>query len=222
MDLSTLLRTVDFSAYKHRKQTRKDIDRTPYINHPIGVATILAYEAHVDDIITLQAALLHDTVEDVGVTFDELEQKFGKDVANIVKEVTDDKCLSKTERKRQQIIHASTCSYRAKLVKLADKISNLRDLISNPPSFWSLSRIQGYFVWTYFVWNALKGNVFKDKNDIRCGTNLHLDTILGELFKSTFTFNGCQYPCLPNGDLNTLLEEYYKLVDVHERQQYTC
>lgn len=75
-----------------------------------------------------QAALLHDTVEDTDTTLAELEAKFGPIVARIVQEVTDDKSLSKQERKQLQVEHAPHCSHQAKLVKLSDKLYNLRDL----------------------------------------------------------------------------------------------
>lgn len=75
-----------------------------------------------------QAALLHDTVEDTATTLAELEERFGAAVRRVVEEVTDDKRLPKAERKRLQIERAPTCSRRAKLVKLADKLHNLRDL----------------------------------------------------------------------------------------------
>ncbi|CAJ1049890.1 guanosine-3'%2C5'-bis(diphosphate) 3'-pyrophosphohydrolase MESH1 [Xyrichtys novacula] len=127
-DAVLLLETVNFAAEKHRNQRRKDPDKTPYINHPIGVARILSHEGGVTDIQVLQAALLHDTVEDTDTSPAELEEKFGSVVAGIVQEVTDDKSLPKQERKRQQVEHAPHCSHQAKLVKLADKLYNLRDL----------------------------------------------------------------------------------------------
>ena len=82
----------------------------------------------VSDVETLCAALLHDTVEDTDTTPDELEAAFGPEVSGVVMEVTDDKRLPKAERKRLQIEHAAVVSHRAKLVKLADKICNLRDI----------------------------------------------------------------------------------------------
>ncbi|XP_061742949.1 guanosine-3',5'-bis(diphosphate) 3'-pyrophosphohydrolase MESH1 isoform X2 [Nerophis ophidion] len=127
-DAVLLVETVDFAARKHRKQRRKDEEGTPYINHPIGVARILSHEGGVTDIETLQAALLHDTLEDTDTKNEELETKFGAIVARIVREVTDDKSLPKQERKRLQVEHAPHCSHQAKLVKLADKLYNLRDL----------------------------------------------------------------------------------------------
>ncbi|KAL1444295.1 hypothetical protein MTO96_007081 [Rhipicephalus appendiculatus] len=110
----TLIETVNFAAIKHRKQRRKDEDATPYINHPIGVARILTHEANIYDIATLQAAILHDTVEDTDTTFDEIEQNFGSKVRSIVEEVTDDKSLPKQVRKQLQIEHAPGCSPRGK------------------------------------------------------------------------------------------------------------
>ncbi|KAI3377313.1 hypothetical protein L3Q82_008511 [Scortum barcoo] len=127
-DAVLLLETVNFAAEKHRNQRRKDAEETPYINHPIGVARILSHEGGITDIEVLQTALLHDTVEDTDTSPAELEAKFGPVVAGYVKEVTDDKSLPKQERKRQQVEHAPHCSHQAKLVKLADKLYNLRDL----------------------------------------------------------------------------------------------
>ncbi|KAM3626086.1 uncharacterized protein V6R79_022318 [Siganus canaliculatus] len=152
-----LLETVNFAAEKHRSQRRKDAAQTPYINHPIGVARILSHEAGITDIEVLQAALLHDTVEDTETTPQELEAKFGSTVARIVQEVTDNKSLTKQERKRQQVERAPHCSHQAKLVKLADKLYNLRDLNYCTPVGWSAERVQEYFVWASEVLKGLRG-----------------------------------------------------------------
>ncbi|XP_059534169.1 guanosine-3',5'-bis(diphosphate) 3'-pyrophosphohydrolase MESH1 isoform X1 [Myotis daubentonii] len=127
-EVAQLLEAADFAAHKHRRQRRLDPEGTPYINHPIGVARILTHEAGITDIAVLQAALLHDTVEDTDTTLDELELHFGAQVRRLVEEVTDDKTLPKLERKRLQVEHAPHSSPGAKLVKLADKLYNLRDL----------------------------------------------------------------------------------------------
>ncbi|NP_001405851.1 guanosine-3',5'-bis(diphosphate) 3'-pyrophosphohydrolase MESH1 isoform 10 [Mus musculus] len=127
-EAAQLLEAADFAAHKHRQQRRKDPEGTPYINHPIGVARILTHEAGITDIVVLQAALLHDTVEDTDTTLDEVELHFGAQVRRLVEEVTDDKTLPKLERKRQQVEQAPHSSPGAKLVKLADKLYNLRDL----------------------------------------------------------------------------------------------
>ncbi|XP_052015947.1 guanosine-3',5'-bis(diphosphate) 3'-pyrophosphohydrolase MESH1 isoform X2 [Apodemus sylvaticus] len=127
-EAAQLLEAADFAAHKHRQQRRKDPEETPYINHPIGVARILTHEAGITDIVVLQAALLHDTVEDTDTTLDEVELHFGAQVRRLVEEVTDDKTLPKLERKRQQVEQAPHSSPGAKLVRLADKLYNLRDL----------------------------------------------------------------------------------------------
>ncbi|NXT92766.1 MESH1 pyrophosphohydrolase, partial [Anhinga rufa] len=93
-----------------------------------GVARILAHEAGVTDIVVLQAALLHDTVEDTDTTLSEIEERFGEEVRRVVEELTDDKALPKAERKRRQVEGAPRSSPRAGLVRLADKLYNLRDL----------------------------------------------------------------------------------------------
>ncbi|XP_060767635.1 guanosine-3',5'-bis(diphosphate) 3'-pyrophosphohydrolase MESH1 [Neoarius graeffei] len=170
-ELPILLETINFSAEKHRNQRRKDPDATPYINHPIGVARILSHEGGITDIEVLQAALLHDTVEDTDTTFEELEAVFGNKVARIVREVTDDKTLPKQERKLQQVNHAPHCSHQAKLVKLADKLYNLRDLNRCTPVGWTMERVQEYFVWAAQVVKGLRG------------TNAALEEKLLQLFK---------------------------------------
>jgi guanosine-3',5'-bis(diphosphate) 3'-pyrophosphohydrolase len=149
---------INFAAIKHRDQRRLDKEETPYINHPIGVASILANEAGVSDINVLMAAVLHDTVEDTDTTFLEIEENFGPLIRRIVEEVTDDKSLPKSERKRLQIEHAKDSSHEAKLVKLADKIYNLRDLLKCPPASWTPERVAEYFIWAKKVTDNLKGS----------------------------------------------------------------
>ena len=116
MNHTKLLEAVDFAAYKHRFQLRKDKEATPYINHPIRVAKILS-EAGEDDIDLLIAAVLHDTIEDTETTTDELKRQFGDVVCSLVLEVTDNKDLPKEERKRLQILNAPKKSERAKKLK---------------------------------------------------------------------------------------------------------
>uniref|UniRef100_A0A8V5HED6 Guanosine-3',5'-bis(diphosphate) 3'-pyrophosphohydrolase MESH1 n=1 Tax=Melopsittacus undulatus TaxID=13146 RepID=A0A8V5HED6_MELUD len=133
-DAARLLDAADFAAQKHREQRRKDPEGTPFINHPLAVARILACEAGVTDIELLQAALLHDTVEDTDTTFSELEARFGGAVTGLVREVTDDKELPRAERKRLQVERAPDRSPRARLLMLADKLHNLRDITRCPPA----------------------------------------------------------------------------------------
>ena len=156
-DLKILLKALQFSAIKHRDQRRKDVEASPYINHPISLASILCAEAHVTDIEVICGALLHDTVEDTKTTAEELESEFGPAIKEIVMDVTDDKSMDKAARKQAQIDHAAHISDKAKLVKLADKISNLRDISSSPPPSWSLERRQEYYDWAKKVIDQLRG-----------------------------------------------------------------
>lgn len=152
-----LLEALDFSAEKHRNQRRKDQDASPYINHPIKVAKTLANFGGVDDQVTLIAAILHDTIEDTGTNPDEIERKFGKEIRILVEEVTDNKSLPSAERKRHQIKHAPHISDRAKMIKIADKICNIQDIMENPPSDWSVERKQEYLEWSAEVVEGCRG-----------------------------------------------------------------
>jgi guanosine-3',5'-bis(diphosphate) 3'-pyrophosphohydrolase len=156
-ELALLLRALAFAAHKHRDQRRKDPAASPYINHPIALANVLVNEGGVTDEEVLAAALLHDTVEDTATTPEELEEQFGARIARIVAEVTDDKALPKAERKRLQVEHAAQLSPEAKLVKLADKICNLRDVAERPPASWDLARRREYFDWAKSVIDGLRG-----------------------------------------------------------------
>ena len=156
-DTPLIMKALLFAAHKHCHQRRKDVDASPYINHPISLAHILSNEVGITDAEVICAALLHDTLEDTDTTVAELEQLFGATVSSIVSEVSDDIALPKSERKRLQIEHAAVISDPAKLVKLADKISNLRDVAVNPPADWTLQRRQEYFDWARQVIDQLRG-----------------------------------------------------------------
>jgi guanosine-3',5'-bis(diphosphate) 3'-pyrophosphohydrolase len=152
-----LLKAVEFSAEKHRDQRRKGEDDSPYINHPIEVASILANVGGVRDLAVLVAAILHDTIEDTRTSPEELEAAFGPEVRLLVQEVTDDKTLPKAERKRLQIEHANRLSPSAKLIKLADKISNMKDVTDRPPPDWSIERRKEYLDWAERVVAGCRG-----------------------------------------------------------------
>jgi guanosine-3',5'-bis(diphosphate) 3'-pyrophosphohydrolase len=154
-DTARLLEAVRFSAEKHRNQRRKDVQESPYINHPIALAALLSSVGGVEDLVVLQAAILHDTVEDTDTTIAELADHFGGQVAEIVRELTDDKALEKAQRKQMQIDHAPHSSREAALVKLADKICNLRDLVDAPPANWPIERRRAYFDWARAVVDGL-------------------------------------------------------------------
>lgn len=146
-----------FAAHKHRDQRRKNVAASPYINHPIALAHVLVSEGRIEETAVLCAAILHDTVEDTQTTFAELERRFGAEIAGIVREVTDDKSLSKALRKELQVEHAPHLSRGAKLVKLADKICNLRDVADDPPANWAHERRVEYFEWAKRVIDGLRG-----------------------------------------------------------------
>ena len=152
-----LIGALAFAADKHRNQRRKDAEASPYINHPIMLAKILSVEGGVEDGLVLCAAVLHDTIEDTETSYPELAEQFGREIAEVVREVTDDKSLPKAERKQLQIDHAPQLSRAAKLVKLADKIANLRDVADHPPSQWPLERRREYFDWAKRVVDRLRG-----------------------------------------------------------------
>ena len=154
---AALLKALHFAAHKHREQRRKDVEASPYINHPIEVAELLARVGRVNDLVTLQGAILHDTIEDTQTTPAELEAAFGVEVRRVVEEVTDDKRLPKAERKRLQIEHAPHLSMRARQIKLADKIANVRGVTQTPPADWSLARRQEYLDWTEQVTAGCRG-----------------------------------------------------------------
>jgi guanosine-3',5'-bis(diphosphate) 3'-pyrophosphohydrolase len=156
-DLVLITKAVNYAAAKHRGQSRKDEESTPYINHPISVANLLANEGGITDIYVIATALLHDTIEDTDATAEEIEALFGATIKDFVLEVSDDKSLPSPERKRLQIAHTSSCSYEARLVKLADKICNLQDMLASPPIKWTIQRKQEYFDWAREVVNQLRG-----------------------------------------------------------------
>ncbi len=152
-----ILKALRFSAEKHSDQRRKDSRSSPYINHPIQVTETLWSVGGVRDESLLAAAILHDTIEDTNATPAEIEHEFGVDVLGLVLEVTDDKSLPKEIRKQLQIETAPNKSPRAKMLKLADKLCNVHDIVHTPPTSWSLKRRQEYLLWTEKVVKGLRG-----------------------------------------------------------------
>jgi (p)ppGpp synthase/HD superfamily hydrolase len=146
-DITAILAAAQYAAEKHATQRRKGAFGEPYLNHLIEVAYLVSTALSQPDPNLVAAALLHDVIEDAGVTAQELAEKFSPDVAALVVEMTDDKSLPKAERKRLQIEHASKLSPRAQVIKLADKISNLRSILVSPPADWDYARRRQYFQW---------------------------------------------------------------------------
>ncbi len=156
-DSLILLKALKFSAEKHRHQRRKDREASPYINHPIDVAELLLRVGQVEDPDIVTAAILHDTIEDTDTQPEEIEQLFGGRVLSMVEEVTDDRALPKEVRKERQVETAPHKSAGAKQIKIADKISNLRDIVHSPPAKWSNERRLDYVNWSERVVAGLRG-----------------------------------------------------------------
>ncbi len=153
-----ILKAMRFSAEKHNDQRRKDSKSSPYINHPIQVAETLYSVGGVRNEALLAAAILHDTIEDTDATAEDLRQEFGEEILGLVLEVTDDKSLPKDVRKQLQVETAAHKSPSAKLLKLADKICNVGDIVNSPPADWPLKRQQEYLLWTEKVIEGVRGS----------------------------------------------------------------
>jgi guanosine-3',5'-bis(diphosphate) 3'-pyrophosphohydrolase len=139
-------RADKYAENAHKGQYRKGkpgAARIEYIEHPRAVARILHDEAGVTDLATLQAALLHDTMEDCGVSHENLVVEFGHDVADAVRELTNDQ-VEPGGKLAMQVAHARKMSPRAAAVKVADKTANLRDLLATPPD-WPTDRVRKYY-----------------------------------------------------------------------------
>jgi GTP diphosphokinase / guanosine-3',5'-bis(diphosphate) 3'-diphosphatase len=154
-DIALILRAADFAADRHRKQRRKGRKKRPYIGHCTEVAWLIAEVGNVDDANVLAAAILHDTLEDTKTEPEEIAEAFNPAIHDLVMQVTDDKSLDKAERKKLQVKHAPHLSPGAKLIKLADKISNVREIGDDPPNGWDVERRQKYFGWAQEVVDAL-------------------------------------------------------------------
>ena len=152
-----VLKSADAAARWHVHQRRKGAAEEPYINHLLEVATLVAEATSGEDPELVVAALLHDAIEDQEVPRAVIANAFGAGVAALVEEVTDDKSLPKEERRRLQVEHAPHLSPAAKLIKLANKISNVRDVTDSPPSGWSVESRREYLEWAERVIARCRG-----------------------------------------------------------------
>ena len=175
--MRAVLRAANFAAVHHSAQRRKGAHQEPYINHLLEVAELIADAVEEADENVIMAALLHDTVEDTMVTREDLVREFGEDVASLVSEVTDDKSLPKQERKRLQVEHAAHKTLRAQLIKIADKISNLRSILYQPPPDWSRQRKREYFDWAKQVVDRLPNANAKLKKEFERTYQLFEDLV---------------------------------------------
>ena len=156
-ELLTILDAAIFASEKHQGQVRKNKGHSPYITHPLLVAQAIYQIGGIVNSRILTAAILHDTLEDTMTDEKEIEARFGEKVLSIVLELTDDKTVEKMSRKRLRVIHASELSYEAKIVKLADKLVNCRDILNDPPEDWPLERRQNYIQWGADVVEQIRG-----------------------------------------------------------------
>jgi len=174
--LKLIFSALKFAAEKHREQKRKGSLRIPYINHPIEVAYYLCECCEDPDIDLIVAAILHDTIEDTDTDPEDIKNLFGEDILKLVEEVTDDKSLPKEVRKKLQIETGKKKSKKAKLIKIADKICNVTDLMKTPPTGWSLERKLKYLEWAEKVVNSMRG------------TNSYLEKIFDRKLKEAYNF----------------------------------
>jgi len=156
-DVVLITRACDFAARRHVTQRRKGVAREPYLNHLAEVAALLAEATAPGDAPLIAAGFLHDTLEDTETSYDELAAIFSPEIADLVAEVTDDKSLPKAERKRLQIAKTPGKSVRARLLKLADKTSNVRAMAASPPADWDIARVADYIDWAEKVVAGCRG-----------------------------------------------------------------
>ncbi len=157
LQLDAIIDAVIFAARKHQGHVRKDETGSPYITHPLAVARTITTIGKIHDLSILIAAILHDTIEDTDTTQSEIRESFGEKILSIVLELTDDKSLKKMVRKQQQVIHASQLSWEAKIIKLADKLTNCQDILYTPPKDWSIDRRREYIQWAADVVTQIRG-----------------------------------------------------------------
>ncbi len=154
--MKKVIDAILFAASSHAGQTRKD-GITPYINHPIEVMHLLTFTGNVSDEDILSAAVLHDVIEDTNCTEEEIAERFGKKVAAVVLELTDNKTLNKEERKTRQLETAEALSHEARLIRISDKICNVYDILYAPPQDWDVDRRKKYLTWANEVVEKIKG-----------------------------------------------------------------
>lgn len=148
-DLQKLLTAIDFAALKHQGQTRIHADWVPYLIHPLRVTLVLFSEGGIVEEDLLAAALLHDTLEDTRTLPEEIVTLFGARVLSLVEELT--------EVPGQSIANCKM-SLESKIIKLADRAHNLRDLIDHPPKIWRKDKVENFLQRSRELLQTLKGS----------------------------------------------------------------
>lgn len=156
-DSTRLLEGIDFALQRHHGQFRKNSARNPYVAHPLEVAYFLWKESKMRDVKILLVSLLHDTLEDTNTSFEELIEKFGFEIATVVRELTNDPALSGEENKCRQVEKAASMTHEAKIVKMADRIHNLCEIATDPPVEWEKNKIEQYVEWSRKLLKEMKG-----------------------------------------------------------------
>jgi guanosine-3',5'-bis(diphosphate) 3'-pyrophosphohydrolase len=155
---------AELAAHRHNGMARKGRGSEPYINHLAEVANLLATATDGRDAELIAAGWLHDAIEDTTTTKEELAEKFGERVSSLVVEVTDDMNLPKSTRRQLQIVHSPGRSPSAKLIKIADKISNICARILPDPTAEERDDLAGYTAWAEQVVAGCRGgNAWLDK-----------------------------------------------------------
>lgn len=147
---------LQFATHWHQGQVRKGTRREPFILHPMRVALKLQQHG-LQDTALIQAALLHDVLEDTDCSPDLMTNTFGPEVTSLVMEVTDNKDHLKSLRKQTQVERAPLLSLKARLIRLADKIDNLQGMQEDPPVGWNLHRRREYVAWSRRVVKGIRG-----------------------------------------------------------------
>lgn len=156
-DLSPVLEALVYAGRVHNGQRRRDAPGSPHLKHVIQVVSLLA-GAGVNDVVILTAAAVHDVLRDTEVKVEELQEQFGAEIAGLVEELSADSVLSRIDRREELPQRVRDFSGSAQLIKLAEKISNLRDLAEHAPIGWSRQRRRDYFDWAEGVTRPLRGN----------------------------------------------------------------
>lgn len=175
-EVEEILQAMQFSAERHRFQTRKNDRKTPYVSHCFEVAYKVMSVGQVRDLTVILASLLHDTLKDTQTTAEEIEKKFGAEVAKVVGELTGNKKISLQEKKRQETINASYRSKPAAIVQLADTLCNTLELLNHPPKGWSRSYIDQYFQWAQTIVDRLPSVNSKLKEAVLFTLNQYWET----------------------------------------------
>ncbi|MDA9495288.1 HD domain-containing protein [Bradyrhizobium sp. CCBAU 11361] len=148
---------AELAARRHNGMARKGRGQEPYINHLAEVANLLATATDGGDAELVAAGWLHDAIEDTETTREELAQKFSDRVASLVVECTDDMSLPKAERRQRQVVDAPKKSAGAKLIKIADKISNIGARIQLDPTTEERDDLVDYTGWAEQVVAGCRG-----------------------------------------------------------------